>query len=270
VTPDQDEATMRIRRHVAFRWALRITAILLALVTLHAALLAFPQLLMSHSVRAGSVTIYHDGVETAAIEDLAADVNERLSGAGLFGPSAGGRVIFFRNQTLYGIIARLARVTPEAQGFALSTVGNAFVSEARVNDLGLRTAGMPKYSIWEGSSAHTIAHELAHLGLTDLIGRGQWRELPQWKQEGIPEYVANIVPVRGDSGADLTDRVGILLDDTNWSSLRGRDRTHYRAGLLVEFLIEIRGRSLSDILVDDVTERETLADLLSWAEQPAS
>jgi hypothetical protein len=140
---------MRIRRQAVTRWTLRIAAFLLALVTLHAALLAFPQLLMSHSVRAGHVTIYYDGVETVAIEDLAADVSRRLSGAGLFGPSAGGRVIFFRNQALYGIIARLARVTPKAQGFALSTVGNAFVSEARVSDLGLLTAGMPKYSIWE-------------------------------------------------------------------------------------------------------------------------
>ena len=250
----------------ARRWALWLVAVLLVLFALQAALLAFPQIVTSQTTRAGSVVIHYDGPRDPEIDELAAEVDRRIQGSELLGSAPTGRVFFFRNQRLYKLFARLARAPSEAQGFALSLVGNAFVSEPNVKALGARTGGLPKYSIWEGDPAHTIAHELAHLKLTERMGREQWTKLPHWKQEGLPEYAANIASLRADSRASLTTRWRVLEDDRNWSSTRGWDRVHYEAGLLVEFLIEVRGHTLADVLADRVTETETLADLVTWAE----
>ncbi|MEW5923157.1 MAG: hypothetical protein AB1746_04145, partial [Candidatus Zixiibacteriota bacterium] len=153
-----------------------------------------------------------------------------------------------------------------AQGFALSIFDNAFVDETRVKELADISGGSPQYSIYEGSSAHIIAHEIGHLYVTGRIGRDVWKKLPHWKQEGFPEYIANISLIRGDSTASLSNRFAILQDDSTWGWKRGWDRIHYEAGLLVEFLLEVKEYSLDDIMADSVSQEATLTELIKWCE----
>jgi len=159
---------------------------------------------------------------------------------------------------------RLARLPTEPQGFGISFLGTTYVSGSRVEALGERTNRSPKYSVWEGSIPHTMAHEIAHLFMVDSIGRSAWTALPQWKQEGFPEYVANIGLIRTDSTASLPRRIEVLLDDGQWLGPRSWDRIHFEAGLLVEFLLDIQGHDLRAITADSVTRDHTHAAMLEW------
>lgn len=251
------------------RWTLWSLTVLLVLFMLQVTLLAFPQLIVSESVRVGAVELHYDGSQSAEVDRLAANVSKRLRESGFCDSLHTHRVYFIRNQGLYALFARLAMVTPLAQGFALSVFGNSFASASRIRALGERTAGRPKYGVWEGDPSHTIAHEIGHLYLTGRIGRGNWSRLPQWKQEGLPEYIANIGIIRQDTLATLSNRLRILNEDWLWGGGDRWDRTHYEAGLLVEFLLDVRGCTIDEILSSRVTRDGTLASLTVWCDSVA-
>lgn len=108
--------------------------------------------------------------------------------------------------------------------------------------------------------------------MSDRIGSARWRKLPHWKQEGLPEYIANVAEIRADPSLTLASRIEILQDDAQWTASppgrrRGWDRVHYEAWLLVEFLLDVRGLSVEQVVADDTTRTETYTAMISWAEQ---
>ena len=231
-------------------------------------LLAFPQVLCRHQVRVGVIRLYYDDLPEARARALALTVDDRLRASGLADTIKPARVFLFQRPAGYRWITRLSRVPREAQGFNLSVLGNTFVSGPRVAALGEQSGRSPRYSVWEGDPAHTIAHEVGHQYVVDRIGR---RALPQWKREGLAEYIANIGLIRADSTADLVSRLAVFDDDQAWratggSARRGWDRIHYEAGLVVEFLIDVQGYTLADVAADSVTQEGARTALRAWAE----
>lgn len=230
--------------------------------------LAFPQILCTQRVQIRSTALYYDDMPRSEAEELARAVAQRLEWSGYCDSSCTARAFVFRNPVKYALITRLASVPGEAQGFNLSVLGNSFISAPRVAALGELSGRGPKYSIWEGNLSHTIAHEIAHQYLADRLGR---HELPQWKREGLAEYIANIGLIRAEGTANLRSRLEVLHDDHAWSGTLGWerdrwDRIHYEAGLLVEFLVDMKGYSLEDIVSDSVTAEETRSALHAWAD----
>jgi hypothetical protein len=246
------------------RISLWLTGATIALFGLVVTLLAFPALLLHNKAEAASVVVYYEGEVDPIIQQWADATDLRLRAGGFGNPEKPERIYFFRDQGLYSFFTRLARVPNEAQGFGISILGATYVSGPRVEALGERTGRGPKYSVWEGSIPHTMAHEAAHLIMVDSIGRARWMALPRWKQEGFPEYVANIGLIREDSAASLTQRIQVLLDDGRWLGPRSWDRVHFEAGLLMEFLLDVQGYDLMAVLPDSVTHEDTYAVMLEW------
>jgi len=234
--------------------------------------LALPQVLCSTHVESGGIRLYYDDMLQPEAQVLAEKVARRLKLSG-FGDSTGTvRCFLFQSASTYRLITRLARVPANAQGFNLSFFGNTFVNAQQVAALGQRSGGGPKYSVWEGDLSHTIAHEIAHQLVVDRVGR---QNVPVWKREGVPEYIANIGLMREDSSASLLSRLGVLQNNRAWSATegwtrQGWDRTHYESGLLVEYLIEVKGYAIEDIVADSVILESTRAGLMSWAGQQRS
>lgn len=245
-------------------WFLWLILTVLILFGLQVTVLAFPQLMAANSVQSGTITLYYDGAPDAEVDCLAQQVDQRLKASGYYDPTRSDRVFYIRNQTTYNALARLAMVTPLAQGFNLSVLGNSFVCEARVTALAGKRDMCPKGSIWEGDPVHIIAHEVAHQYLVDRFGRSVWTELPHWKQEGFPEYIANIGNMLDDSLATLPRRIAVLQDEHPWGGEYGWDRIHYEAGLLVEFLLDVEHYSIEEILADSVTRGDTFSALMAW------
>ena len=227
--------------------------------------LAFPWLFFGESIRTSDVVLHFRNGGKVDIPLLAKDVNHRLQASGLADPADTIHVYMCDSPRMYTLFARLAFTPPEAQGFIVTMFHNVFISLERIKELGRQNPGSPKYGIWEGNYAHTIAHEVGHDYFVRMIGSARWQQLPHWKREGLPEYVANIGPIREDRGATLQSRLEILRDDDFWISPRSWDRIHYEAGLLVEFLLEVKGYTIEQMLADSVTADTTMAALAEWA-----
>ena len=252
------------------RYAVYLAIILFILFAIQITVLAFPQLLVRNNVESGTIRLYYDGVPSADFEKLASAVDRRLQGSGFYDSTRTDRVYLIHSAGLYDFFVRLSLLRGDPQGFNLSFLGNSFVSASRVRALGEGSGGLPKFSIWEGDLVHTIAHEVAHQYVAERIGRGLWRRLPHWKQEGMPEYLANIAAIRQDREASLRSRLDLLNNDQAWIATQGWsnrawDRIHYEAGLLVEFLIENWRYTLEDIVADSVTDRDTRTAMMAWA-----
>jgi hypothetical protein len=246
------------------RLSLWVIAVVMGVFGLQVGLLAFPQVVLSSKAAAGSVVVYYHGDPDPIVQQMVDDTDRRLR-AGSFGdPAEPERIFFFRDQGLYSLFTRLARVPSDVQGFGISFLGTTYVSGPRVEALGDRTGRAPRYSVWEGSIPHTMAHEIAHLYMVDSIGRSTWVNLPQWKQEGFPEFVANIGLIREDSAASLPHRIEILRDDEQWIGPRSWDRIHYEAGLLMEFLLDVRGHDLGSVIADSITREDTYSAMMDW------
>jgi hypothetical protein len=78
--------------------------------------------------------------------------------------------------------------------------------------------------------------------------------------------MTNIGLLRSNATASLESRIGILLDDDRWIGPRNWDRIHYKAGLMVEFLLDVQGMELRGILGDSVGRDDTDAARLEWYE----
>ena len=255
------------------KWARRLwwlPLIVLVLLGIEFGLLAFPQILFSESTRVGTVTVFHDGMSEDRALSLAGDIDRRLRGSRFHDSTRRDEVFVFRNRKNYALYRKLlfSKIVPS--GFNLPILGNSYVCEAVVTELGDATGGQPRFSIWDGELAHIAAHEIGHQYISDRIGSRRWRALPHWKQEGLPEYIANIGELRAEPSLDLVSRIEILKDDSRWTATPagrrpGWDRLHYEAGLLVEFLLEVEQLSLEQLLSDPVTRSETHAGMMAWA-----
>ena len=252
-----------LRRRL-IRLSLWLAAAVIAAFGLQVGLLAFPQILLKDKAEAGSVVVYFRGDPDPTVQRLANETDSRLRAGGFGNPENPERIFFFRDHGLYSLFTQLSRVPPEAQGFGISFLGTTYVSGPRVEALGDRTGHGPRHSVWEGSIPHTMAHEVAHLYMVDSIGRSTWTSLPQWKREGFPEYVANIGLIREDDAETLTHRIEILRDDGQWSGPRSWDRIHYEVGLMMEFLLDVRGYDLGTVIPDSITREDTYAAMLEW------
>lgn len=74
------------------RWIVRLLTVVVGLFALQLTALAFPQVLLRHSARSGTVMIYSRAGDTGELRDLAERVDRRLQGSGLYQPSRTDRV----------------------------------------------------------------------------------------------------------------------------------------------------------------------------------
>jgi len=248
------------------RWPLLA---LLVLFGFQFTLLAFPQLLFAGKTEIGTVALFHDGLAEEQARRLATDIDRRLQGSRFHDSTRRDRLFVFRNRNSYELYRKLTFSKVVPSGFNLPILGNSYVCEAVVAELGDATGGQPRFSIWDGDVAHIAAHEIGHQYIADRIGAGRWRRLPHWKQEGLPEYIANIGDIRADPSLSLASRIEILQDDALWSRAPagrrpGWDRVHYEAELLVEFLLDVEGQSLEQLISDRVTKDDTYSAMISW------
>lgn len=242
----------------------------LVLLGFHVTLLARPQVLFSNSTRIGTVTVFYDGLDAEHARRLATEIDRRLRGSRYYDATRNDRVFVFRDRSTYRLYRMLTLSAIVPSGFNLSIFGNSYVCKAVATELGEATGGQPRFSIWDGDLAHVAAHEIGHQYIVDRIGSRRWRAMPQWKREGLPEYIADIGAVRADPSLSLVSRIGILGDDTQWTATPagrrpGWDRMHYEAELMVEFLLDVQGVPLERVVSDRVTKSDTYSAMMSWA-----
>jgi hypothetical protein len=150
-------------------------------------------------------------------------------------------------------------------GFCL--LGSAYVNLDFIKELAGRTSGRPKYHTREGSVVHVATHELMHQYLCDTYGEYASRLLPTWKVEGYIEYgVSHLVAPR-DSGYTIPERINIYLDDSQWNATAEIHRPHYIWGLMMEYLINVKGLSFEQVMAPNVTKEDSYREIMDWRER---
>ena len=109
-----------------------------------------------------------------------------------------------------------------------------------------------------------LAHEIAHFNSVRALGFRAHLGQPLWKSEGWAEYQANLSAIRADPDYDLAHRVDLLLDGSHWGGRGGAARFQWESQLLVEFLGEVKGYGLEDLVKDEVTQSSTREQMMAW------
>jgi len=245
------------------KWILRISLVLLVLGTFYVTTLIFPSPLFSHSERHGNYRVYSDEPFPADLDRVIADLDRRVQAMEHAPPDASQR-IYLCGPKKYRFFAFLLRMNSESLAIGLSAANETFVSVDRVRLFGEMNRGILRHTRFEGNLAEVVAHEIAHFNSVHALGHRPHARQPLWKSEGWAEYQANVAAIRADPDYDLADRIGVLLDDDYWDGRHGFARRMWEAQLLVEFLGEVEGYRLVDIIEDEVTESATRRRMMAW------
>ena len=245
------------------QWTLRLLLVLIAVGVLYIATLAFPSPLFAHTESYGSYRVYSDEPIPADFGRVIEDLDRRIQGMEHAPPEASQR-IYLCGPKKYSFFAFLTRKSPESLAIGLTVANESFVSVDRVRLFAAMNQGVLRHTRFEGNLAEVVAHEIAHFNSVHALGYRSHLRQPLWKSEGWAEYQANLAAIRADPDYDLGRRIELLLDERYWSGRYGPARRLWESQLLVEFLGEVKGYRLTDIIRDEVTESSSRELMMAW------
>jgi hypothetical protein len=245
------------------KWVLRVALVLFALGALYTVTLVFPSPLFAYTETYGTYRVYSDEPIAAGFDRVIEDLDRRVRGMEHAPPEASQR-IYLCGPKKYRFFAFLLRMDPDSLAIGLAVANESFVSVERVRRFAEINRGMLRHTRFEGNLAEVVAHEIAHFNSVHALGYRPHLRQPMWKSEGWAEYQANRVAIRSDPDYDLGRRIEFLLDDDYWGGHRGIARRLWESQLLVEFLGEIEGYDLADLIADDVTLSSAHARMMAW------
>jgi hypothetical protein len=223
--------------------------------------------LFAHKNSYNEFTIYSRQPIPEEFAQIFANVRTRIDAMENAQPGKVCRVFLCGNERLYSFFTLLTPRSSDSMALGLSYLGNIYINETKVRRMAAQNYGGIRHSRFEGNYAEVIAHEIAHFNVMKALGFGRATSMPVWKSEGYAEYQANIASTRADSSYVFTDRTDLLLNDAFWGYEHSPARRLFAWHVLVEFLAEVKGLDLEDLIDDDVTEWSTRQELISWFEQ---
>lgn len=245
-----------------FKWTRAIIVVIIALILLDIGVLAIPGPFFPEKKQYGSITVYSEEPIGQETDSIMAEVFLRLYAVPIYDPDRKYNLCFCSTQKKFTFFTRLTVRANRIMGFGL--LGSAYVNEDFINELGMKTKGKPKYLTREGSVVHVATHELMHGYITDAYGSFAARALPEWKTEGYCEYGVNQFVALRDSGYSIPERIDIYLDDSRWNPTAKVHRPHYVWGLMMEYLINVRGLNFEQVMADSVNNENIYPEMMDW------
>ncbi len=212
----------------------------------------------------GAITVHSQTPIGPEADSIMTEVFNRLKEVPIYKPEKKINLCLCSTQEKFSFFARLTRRANRTMGFSLWE--NCYVNGDFLKELAERTGGRPKYMAREGSIVHAATHELMHEYLADTLGYLGSRSLPEWKSEGYCEYGVNQFVAVRDSGYSIPERIDIYLDYAQWNPTSRTHRSHYLWGLMMEYLINVKGMSFEQVMADSVTRDDVYARMMAWRE----
>lgn len=251
-------------------WTLRGFLIVVLLVAAYLTALAFPYPLFNNVQRFDEFTVCSSQPLPDGYGQIIDGVRSRIEAMEYARPGAGCRVFICGDQRLYSLFAFLTRQSPNTMGIGLSLFGNVYLNEPMIRRVARQNYGGIRHSRFEGNLAELISHEIAHFNAVKRLGFRPSMEVPFWKSEGYAEYQANLAATRADASYALTDRIDLLMNDSFWGRGASLARRLFESHLLVEFLAEVKGFGLDELIDESVTEELAREEMLAWYEEQRS
>ncbi len=245
-----------------FKWLGVIVGVVILLILLDIVVLSTPGPFFPEAKQYGSIAVYSElpiGEET---DSIMSEVFLRLKRVPIYNPDSRYNLCLCSSQKKFSFFARLTVRANRIMGFSL--LGSAYVNEDFIRELGLRTGGKPKYLTREGSIVHVATHELMHGYINDYFGSISARTLPTWKIEGYCEYGVNQFVAPNDNGYSIPERFDIYLDDSQWNQTAEVHRPWYLWGLMMEYLINVKGLDFKKVMADSLTEKMVYQEMMEW------
>ncbi|TFH55443.1 MAG: hypothetical protein E4G91_10585 [Candidatus Zixiibacteriota bacterium] len=244
------------------KWIIITAAVIVVIVLLCLGVLTTPGLFMTEDKQYRAITVHTEIPIGQEIDSIMAEVFERLDAVPIYDPDRKINLVLCSTQDKFSFFSRFTLRDKRVMGYCL--LGNAYVNFDFIKELAGRTRGRPKYHTREGSVVHVATHELMHQYLGDAYGEFASRFLPTWKIEGYIEYGVNQFVAPRDSGYTIPERIDIYLDDTQWNSTAATHRGHYIWGLMMEYLINVKGLSFEEVMADSLTKEAVYQELMVW------
>jgi hypothetical protein len=121
----------------------------------------------------------------------------------------------------------------------------------------------------------TIAHEAIHFYQMNKYGMTRFSPIthpPTWKGEGYPEYVAYQKDLKSDD-YDLIDSITKIKEFEKtgeyWFETEPGQLdpfVYYKGRVMIEYLIDIKGLTYTEILDENLTEENVIAEMTLWYE----
>ena len=239
-----------------------IIGVIVALILLDIGVLATPGLFFPEEKQYGAITVYSEKPIGQETDSIMAEVFRRLNAVPIYDPDIKHNLCLCSTQEKFTFFSRLTARKNRIMGFCL--VGSAYINGDFIKELAMRTGGQPKYLTREGSVVHVATHELMHGYITNYYGSISARKLPEWKIEGYCEYGVNQFVAPQDSGYSISERIDIYLDDSKWNPTAEVHRPWYVWGLMMEYLINVRGLNFEQVMADSITKEDIYQEMMDW------
>jgi hypothetical protein len=245
------------------KFSLRLLMALFTVALLYVGTIAFPSPLFAYEAHFGEYRVYSDDPVPASMAGVIEDTARRVKAMEHEPSKASHRIYLCSSPRLYSFFAFLTRMNPESLAIGLNVANESFVSMSRVRQFAEKNRELLRHTRFEGNLADVIAHEIAHFNSVHALGYRSHLAQPIWKSEGWPEYQANIAAIRADPDYDLRKRIDMLLRESYWVG-NGLARDQWEWQLLVEFLGEVKGYRLADLVREDVTKASVREQMMAW------
>ncbi len=248
----------------AVKWIGIAVAMVIVIVLVCLGVLTNPGLFMPEDKQYRAITVHTEITIGRETDSMMTEIFTRLDAVPVYDPDRDMNLILCSTQDKFSFFSRFTLRDERVMGYCL--LGNAYVNMDFIKELAVKTGGQPKYVTREGSVVHVATHELMHQYLGDAYGEFASRSLPTWKVEGYCEYGVNHFVAPGDSGYTIPERIDIYLDGSQWNPTARTHRPHYIWGLMMEYLINVKGMSFAQVMADSVTREEVYHELMAWRE----
>jgi len=245
-----------------FKWLGTIIGVIILLLLLDIGILANPGPFFPEKKQYKSITVYSEKPIEGETDSIMSEVFLRLYEVPVFDPERKFNLCLCSTQKKFTFFTRLTVRANRIMGICL--LGSAYVNENFVEELGMKTGGQPKYMPREGSVVHVVTHELMHGIIDNTYGYFAARILPEWKTEGYCEYGVNQFAAPRESGYSISERIDIYLDDSQWNPTAEVHRSHYIWGLMMEYLINVKGLTFDQVMADSVISANVYQEIMIW------
>ena len=247
--------------HKLKRLSIRLLATVLVFLAFLMGIVLNPALLYANSTNLGKFTIYHNQKLDPAFQSRLSAAENLVKFSELY--DADVKIDICLNDGAY-----YPALVTKTQGRAFASgFYNKLVVQSNINSV----ENYAELNGYKWDLTRLLTHEMVHimqyhkLGLT---GSNPIASYPSWKWEGYPEYISRKCPANNNLAHNIkhlleTEKTG----NNGWISFNdgtGTSMAYYKAWLMVQYCMDQKKMSYTDLLKDTQPEKEIWNEMMQW------
>ncbi len=226
-----------------------IEGLIIAVGALYLLLLAWPQPIFRNTLQHAGIHVHSMDEIPPETSTLLQQVHERVSKSELYHPEMQYDIFICNSDWLYTVLAPRGR---DGFGACFPITDNIFLSNV---DLRNNISFAYREDFNDRPFVAVVAHEITHVLLRQETGLWGEQKAPTWLKEGYCEMIAgesSFPAVMGNILLAIGEKEG------------GGSFIYFKYRRMVEYLIQIEGRSIRELLADPPPHDEVLLRTQLW------